>query len=65
MTGAGFACAMVIGVFCGAFVGVAWDRYSRRYDDHRPSYQRKAVSKERLARMHILDDEHTRRWDDD
>jgi hypothetical protein len=64
MTPAGFALALTLGICFGGFIGVAWDRWQRRYDDHRPSYQRKAVSKERLARMHILNEDNTQRWDE-
>ena len=65
MTGAGFACALVIGLICGGFAGVAWDRYQRRYDDHRPKYQQRRMTRQQLDRLHIVDDEHTKRWDDD
>ena len=65
MTLAGAGVAVALGICFGGYCGVAWDRYQRRNDDHRPRYQRDAVSKERLARLHVVDDEHTQRWDDE
>jgi hypothetical protein len=61
----GWALALMAGIAVGGYIGVAWDRYQRRNDDHRPTYQRDAVSKQRLARLHVVDDEHTHRWNED
>ena len=60
----GFIVAAVIAVTCGGYIGVAWDRYQRRHDDHRPLYQRQRLTRQQLERLHIVDDEHTRRWDE-
>jgi len=57
MSGGDLLIGLVIGVVCGGFLGVAWDRWSRRDDDKRPEYLRRVVHPSRLARMHVIEDE--------
>ena len=56
MSGWGLAICGALGIACGGYVGVAWDRYSRRHDDKRAEYQRRVVHPSRIERMHIIKD---------
>ena len=62
MSGLGLLAASVIAIICGGYIGVAYDRYTRRPPYDRP---RLWVESVRMEKLHVIDDDLYKKREED